>query len=376
MPPSGLEKFLGEDWASKLIIFFLGLFFKEIYGLLKKYFAKFWKNLSSKRQNKKIRESYGLINSILNDRIEIIQTGWLEGIFLKSQIQINLEKQFSLLKEIQDSILHANLEKWKSQGFQNNIQCGVFSFEIDRIDDSAVRYGDHPSHQIKISAQSYNYFEAKCTNFSVYLGENSEILTPFCAKADFETPPNQFPNPLSVGLSLFCENGNALILTQRTQREDRVASGQLFNAVGEMCNLADLGIETDGKPKLSIFKTASRGLLEEIGLDEGKDDIEIALHTFCWDRHIYDYKFFGIAKSKMDFSEIEHRWRSAAPDKSESRSLIRISLTNAREIKNFSSDIFKNKNFSAEAKLSSIMGLIYLKKLSIRELEKIASKLR
>ena len=53
-------------------------------------------------------------------------------------------------------------------------------------------------------------------------------------------PAQFFPNPLSVGLSLFCEGGDYLVLTKRTKL---ISSGgliwgnQIYNAVGENVTL-------------------------------------------------------------------------------------------------------------------------------------------
>lgn len=79
-----------------------------------------------------------------------------------------------------------------------------------------------------------------------------------------------FPTPLSVGLSLFCEGGRLLVLARRTATPaagGHLSAGQYYNAVGENCAPVDTQGESQGRPRLSVFRTATRGLLEEMGLE-------------------------------------------------------------------------------------------------------------
>src|SRR5205823_176763 len=122
----------------------------------------------------------------------------------------------------------------------------------------------------------------------------------------------------------FCEGGDVLVLTRRT---DKLATGghweggKVFSAMGENATLRDFSASLDGTLTSTPHVVARRGLNEEMGLTE-RDlrSCEVCIHSFAWATDQLDFKFFGLAILEMPRLALRDRFRHAQ-DKSESNDL-------------------------------------------------------
>lgn len=310
----------------------------------------------------------------LTGRLEIVQIGWSAGTFEEEQIPIQLDGAYQLPQDVRKGVLDQRAEMWANQGFQNNVQCGVRELQIVRTTDSPIR--SKPAHKIRIISHTYSFFEAKATNFEWFSGDSRNLLERYAVGAAHDSHAREMPTPLSVGLSLFCEGGKTLILTKRTMMKGaggHIAGGQYFNAVGENCAPIDAFGELDGKTRLSIFRTAARGLLEEMGIDlrqvEGSTPI---LHTFCWDREILDYSFFGYVVCQLGVEEVRNYWLHA-PDKSENRNLVGQDVHDREAVAQLIRSMSSNRQaWSDEACVCTLMSVLHLKRMSVHDLTALA----
>lgn len=354
------------DWA--------GILVGAVIGMVLPYaLSGLWHIVSSWRERRRWSQiNLGLrqVQRLLG-RLEVIQMGWTEGAFQEDDIRITLDGRYSLPDDVRLSILEPSEGLWKQQGFRDNIQCGVHSFHIGRTTDEAVRSG--PSHEILISSHTYRYYECKATNFEWFTnGKYREILRAYAEGAQHDAHASRFPTPLSVGLSLFCENGKSLILTHRTAMPGaggHINPGSRFNAVGENCVPIDTLGELEGKMRLSIFRTAARGLLEEMGLDlrqvEGGAPI---LHSLTWDPRMLDYKFFGYVVCALASEEVRVLWKHAA-DKSENRSIEVVDVCDrAAAIRLIKKMNDAEDAWSDEARLCTVMSLVHIGRISMDDL--------
>jgi hypothetical protein len=314
----------------------------------------------------------------LTGRLEIVQIGWSGGTFEEDQVRIQLDGSYQLPEDVCERVLEPARGEWGHRGFQNNLQCGVRDLQIVRTTDSPIRSGS--AHEIRIISHTYWYFEAKATNFEWFGGGSRELLGKYAAGAAHDSHARNMPTPLSVGLSLFCEGGKTLILTRRTMMMGaggHIAGGQYFNAVGECCAPLDAFGELDGKTRLSIFRTAVRGLLEEMGLDlrqvAGSTPI---LHTFCWDREILDYSFFGYVVCPLGVEEVRNCWQHAA-DKSENRDLVSRDVHDREAVARLIREMFSSrKDWSDEACMCTLMSVLHLRRMSVQDVIALSGQQR
>ena len=156
----------------------------------------------------------------------------------------------------------ATQQTWKNQRLKNNTQLGVFEIDPHRISDVP---GEH-SHILILRGQRFTYFDFCASNRALYRRDVERLaeLQNLAGTTGFLQPNPHFSNPLSVGLSLFCEDGNWLVLTRRTTLPSGGAwltANRFFNSVGEMINPVDVKVgQHAGYAVVSPYNTARRGL--------------------------------------------------------------------------------------------------------------------
>jgi hypothetical protein len=323
---------------------------------------------SLRRRWKSINRGWRQIQSLFG-RLELVQDGWRRGTFHEDDIAITLEGVYSLPEDIRIKVLEPSRASWQQQGFKDGIQCGVKNIHIVRTTDEAVR--SEPAHEIVIAAHSYRYFEAKATNLEWFVSRPEPLRT-YADNARHDAHAAMFPTPLSVGLSLFCEGGRFLVLTRRTATPGaggHLSAGQFYNAVGENCAPIDSQGESHGQPRLSVFRTAARGLLEEMGLELRQVEQGVpTLHSLAWDSGILDYKFFGYVSCALAQEEIKAMWRQA-PDKAENREIEFVDVHDTRAAVRLVTRMREAEDqWSDEARFGTIMSLVHVGRLSMKEL--------
>lgn len=306
--------------------------------------------------------------------LEVVQTGWKEGVFSEEQVVVTVDDTYELPEDILQNIYKPYQLKWETSGQKNNQQYGVSEIDPHRISDEGATKST--SHQLRIKGHLFNYFDFLSTNRLYYLGtrEDQEILMARIDNPHYLKPIADFPNLLSVGLSLFCENGNCLVLTRRTVliSSGGTWSGQsIFNAVGEGVTLRDVyGADYQGVARLSPWITAKRGLREEIGIEFHEKKMSLYLHSFVWDSRILDYKFFGYTVNTLSRSDVKRAWINA-PDRHENYELLYYDCGNLNQTKKIVSELVLNReNWSSESILCTLLSLLHLRKISSEELEK------
>ncbi|GIF00981.1 hypothetical protein Ari01nite_84450 [Paractinoplanes rishiriensis] len=168
----------------------------------------------------------------------------------------------------------------------------------------------------------YDYFDFLCTHRLRLSGtaEEKRVLAEVAGEPNCREPIAGFPNPFSVGLSVFCEGGDYLALTRRTQSIGEGGGwhgGKVYNAVGENAALRDFNPGVDGVMRSTPYLIAKRGLWEELGLPEVTvDACEIYLHSLAYAVDLRDHKAFGHVVSPLSRHDLQDAWRHA-PDRSE-----------------------------------------------------------
>ena len=305
--------------------------------------------------------------------LELIQYGWNNGTFNEDQVFVTKNNEFKLSDEIREKILLKNISYWNNNSLQNNPQIGVSFIDPHRTTDEISTTTDH---ELVIHGQVYNYYDFLATNqkYSIATKEelwffNSIIKTPQSLQ-----PVPQFPNPLSVGLSVFCEDGNLLVLTRRTMLPSSggLHSGNLiYNAIGEnMISNDTYGYKHNGFERLSPWMTAKRGMSEEMGFNFNNKKMSLLLHTIAWDKRILDYKFFGYVITPFSKIEVEDAWQKAS-DKNENLELFFIDCTNQEKTHRFVKELLINKSqYASECTFCTITSLLLMNKLSVSRLQK------
>lgn len=311
--------------------------------------------------------------------LEVIQVGWTNGKFSEEQVIITVDKVFKLNSEIAAKTLEILTGEWEKQHYTNDIQYGVSEIDPHRSSDEAISKA--ASHQLVIYGHTFRYFEFLSTNkmlASCDLNMRSFIKS----KVDnphYLHPQSLLANPLSVGLSLFCENGNCLVLPIRT---DKASSGgawapdSIYNAVGEMVNLKDIEGECQGIPRLSVWETAKRGLHEELGVEffGGKNE-NLVIHSFVWDNRILDYKFFGYFINGLSHADVRRLW-DEAPDKHEFKKLTFRDTSNREQCLQIVEDMVVHRDaWASECVLCTIRSLLHTKKITTEDLDAVLSNI-
>jgi hypothetical protein len=202
-----------------------------------------------------------------------------------------------------------------------------------------------------------------------------EFLAAKVGKPHYLEPIRGFPTPLSVGLSLFCENGNCLVITRRTKL---ASSGGLwsgytmFNAVGENVTSRDTyGIDYLGSSRLSPWITAKRGLREEMGIEFQAEKMSLVLHSFVWDNRILDYKFFGYVINALSRAQVRKTWNNA-PDRHESWEIMFHDCGNNDLAIKIIKEILKyREEWASECILCTTLSMLHLRKITSTELDNV-----
>jgi len=313
--------------------------------------------------------------------LEVIQTGWKDGAFSEDQVVLTVDSTFELPREIASNIRDRHIQEWETNNLTNNQQYGIAAIDPRRISDEVAFQGS-TSHELRIHGHICKYFDFLSTH---------RCLLPNAPQDDrlfiesilqrhgrhYLEPAPEFPNQLSIGLSLFCEKGNCLVLTRRTKLP---SSGGLwfgdtiFNAVGEMMTPTDTdsnNSQYEGSTRLSPWTTAKRGLFEEVGIrfQKGTDWI-IVLHSLAWDNRILDYKFFGHIITPLSRGDVKQHWM-AAPDRHESWELIFFDTSNKEQCLEIVRMIDEQRSdWASEGILCTIRSLLHLRKITPDELKR------
>jgi hypothetical protein len=130
-------------------------------------------------------------------------------------VLIAVERAFQLPDDIVSHTRVPHQSEWEALHLEDNPQVGVFAIDAWRVSDNDLE----KSHKLRLSAQTYRYFDFLSTHRLLLFGnpEEQEFLRQKLGEPDSLTPVPGFPTPLSVGLSLFCENGKYLVLTRRAK---------------------------------------------------------------------------------------------------------------------------------------------------------------
>lgn len=325
-----------------------------------------------KRRYERINSHYSKYNDIMSD-LELIQSGWTDKIFNIGDVEITHEREFILDSNLKSEINYEKKEKeWIRNNLKNNQLIGVTKIDPHRLSENI---GGN-SHLLHISAQQYHYFDFLATGRILSSGsdEEKELILKYL-KEDGYTPQPNFPNPLSVGLTVFCQKGDYIVLGKRSTNVSTGGDwegGKLYNAVGENANLSDIDNSYKGFSSISPWKTAKRGLSEELGLIERTNNKEaIQLHSFVYDKRVYDYKFFGYFISGFSIEEVRHYWIENASDK-ESIKLDFIDVSTSQNVKNLIKRMINDKDkIAIECMFSTIRSFLFMGKISLKELLKI-----
>jgi len=359
------------------------MFLDNIFSFLCGYFLKkgldrVGISLSSLYQRyswRKANQAWSKYESLLS-KIKLVQSGWKDGAFSEDYVCVKLEDSFEIPQDIAIRLREPYRAKWESEHLKNNQQVGVSFIDPHRVSDEIGA----TSHQLFIRAKTFSYFDFLATNRILFLGlpEEQDFLRQRIGKQDYLHPVREFANPLSVGLSCFCENGCYLVLTHRTELPSSGGHwlpNSIFNAVGEMANSQDARCTDNGHPIISPWNTAKRGLQEEMGW-KYLDIVRTSpvLHSFVWDQRDFDYKFFGYVVTSLSQGDIKRRWENA-PDH-ESKSIEFVETRTLSQCRQVIRRILKEKNiWASEAIFCTIHSLLHLRKLRPRDLENLLSSI-
>jgi len=334
-----------------------------------------------KNEERRIRKEYNRINEAwtkfekLFPNLHLLQAGWPPtGYFTPEQVRIRLQEQFKLPDQIRCEIRQVHQAEWLAQNYTDGEQVGIKTLRIFRTSDEPSDELSGRSHFIQIEAHSYKYFDFLATHRRLTKGsaEEQQLLRSFVGTPNAEQAVAGFPNPLSVGLSLFCENSDMLVLLVRTiegASGGEWHGGKLFNAVGENVTPSDFSASIMGHKETSPYVVAKRGLHQEVGFSE--EDIRcstVSIHSLAWASDILDHKFFGLVTTPLTRSEIKQRWENA-PDRGENRDILFYSVRNAKECSDFFRSVFAQKfEWSPEAIFCTARSLVSLRKIDLADL--------
>ncbi|MBP7176976.1 MAG: hypothetical protein KBA53_12280 [Thermoclostridium sp.] len=342
----------------------IGYFIDQFIPIIGKRFTRY-----KKKRGWKKSESIRSRVSTLQSRIVTVQTGWENGIFEdEDEILITVHGKFFLNEKIRDYIYSKRFPKWESDYLRDDPHFGVRSISPHRL-HSDTSYNT-PSHQLSIKGHKYSFFEFLTTNKILDNGstQEQEFLRDFVSQPSFQYPVPAFANPLSVGLSVFCEDGDFLVITRRSilpSSGGHHEPNMYYNAVGENMTLTDTyGLTHQGHTRLSPWITAKRGLHEEMGIAFDDKSMDLILHTFTWDKHLLDYKFFGACKTSLSREQTRSSWIQAS-DKNENSEIFFLPCKSEYQVKEILKGMSENQaEWSDECVYRTIYSMLHLGKLS------------
>lgn len=309
----------------------------------------------------------------MSSGLDVVYSDLLGTGFSRDSVVISLRRSLQIHKEIATKVLDPNSLRWSKKGITDEIQIGAIAIDPSRVSDSA----QVESHRLAIGAREIDYFSVMATNWSLAFGaeEERDFLTKFVPSRLPLEPVPEFANPISVGLTLICEDGRILILGKRSNRPSSGGiwwPNSIYNPIGETMNPKDIDSSLDGKMGFSPWRTAERGLFEEMGWHAS--DIEDAypiLHSFVWDNRILDYKFFGYAVTPLSCAEIYQRWIDA-PDRPESQRIDFVPIQNrAQSLELCRRIVEESEDWSSEASFCTIRTLLHLEKIRSKDIDEL-----
>ncbi len=355
--------------------FLFGVVLGYILHTIQPFFIEKFKKRLLWRQWKQADSTWKSYQAILSG-FELIQPGWSEGLFSEKHIVLTVEKKkMDFPLEIGKHVLDKEASTWFDLGLRNNLLIGLYDIDPFRISEDS----SSEAHRLRLRAHRYKYFQFLSTNriFCDGNSEHNELIQKYVAKKAPLHPIPEFANPLSVGLALFCEDGMTLVLTCRTEKESSSGiwePGAIFNAVGENMNEQDKVGTYRGKDRFSPWKTAARGLKEEMGFKNAEiEKYDICLHSFVWDKRLLDYMFFGYVISDLSRSQIERQWLEAE-DRHENKNINFVSVKDKSDCLTLLEDIKLNRDkWSLEALFSTLRTLIITRKVEWSDIEHVFS---
>jgi len=263
-----------------------------------------------------VNDAWSSVDQIQSD-IRLVQAGWADGYFAPGTAEMRLDGDFELTDP---SLLHiraAHTDEWLGQKRTDDEQVGISSFIAVRISDDPADELNGRAHHLQLVTHTYRYFDYLATHDLLRECTDAEraALTAVVGTPRADVPVRGFPNPCSVGLSLFCEAGAYLVLTMRSKHNagGKYLEDKIFNAVGEMAAPWDFTVDLDGSRHATPDEVARRGLHQEAGFsgDDLQSCSKIGVHSFAWSSELLDHKFFGLAVTPLSRGEVEYRLRSA-----------------------------------------------------------------
>ncbi|WP_433495483.1 hypothetical protein ACQP26_09470 [Micromonospora sp. CA-248089] len=277
-----------------------------------------------KRQHFRAAERASRIMEERFGSLVLVQAGWGEdGTFNHDAVTLELGGDFDINDPRVTAIRDQHRPQWLSDGLEDGQQVGIATLRISRVSDRPEDDRAGRSHRIACQMHVYGYFSFLATHRLLLTGdaEEREVLKGIAGEPNCAEPIHGFPNPFSVGLSVFCEDGDYLALTRRTTSIGAGGDwhgGKVFNAVGENAAPRDFSPGLDGTVRSTPYLIAQRGLREELGLPMVEIDAsEIRLHSLAYAIDLRDHKFFGYVLTRLSRSDLQDAWRHA-PDRTES----------------------------------------------------------
>ncbi len=307
--------------------------------------------------------------------LRLLQSGWPPtGLFEPRHIICHLVGVFELPPTLRTQIRERHASEWIAKRLTDGEQVGIRNLRIFRHSDDPGDERVGRSHSIEIEAHVYHYFDFLATHRLIANGsaEERSLLTGFAVETNPEQTIAGFPNPLSVGLSLFCEQGQVLALVVRTKvgaTGGLWQGGKVFNAVGENFAPRDFSLSLSGEAESSPIVVGRRGLYEEVGLSEDEiDGCTIAFHSVAWASDILDHKFFGYAITPLAQAQVQARWENA-PDRSENRQIQFARVATPQDCRFLWRKILASSDqWSPEAIFCTARSLVLLRKLTPSDL--------
>lgn len=303
--------------------------------------------------------------------LQLLQAGWLsDGTFAPEHIKLRLVGTYQMPGDIRTRIRARHEATWTAEGLTDSEQVGINALRIYRTSDDPVAERCGLSHVIEIDAHVYRYFDFLATHRLLGSGslDEKQLLHTYVSEPNAEEAICGFPNPLSAGLSLFCESGNVLVLLIRSKTTAAGGGwhgGKLFNSVGENATPSDFRPTFAGHFESSPLEIARRGLFQEMGFSEGESNrCAVSIHSLAWATDILDYKFFGYALTPLSEREVKHRWEHAR-DRFENRDIRFVDVSTRRACVQLWTEMRTQlQTCSPEALFCTMRSLMLLRKLN------------
>jgi len=311
--------------------------------------------------------------------LRLVQAGWdPDGYFAPGTVRLLLRGAFTLTHDPLQQIRASHADAWLAQKYTDEEQVGITSFQAVRISDSPADEMSGRAHRLELVTHTYRYFDYLATHdlLRECTGTEREALASVIGEPSANEPVAGFPNPCSVGVSLFCEDGAYLVMTQRSKHSSggKYLGEKIFNAVGENAATRDFTVDLDGSRHTVPEQVASRGLHQEAGFSS--NDIQsctkIGIHSFAWSTELLDHKFFGLAVTPLARREVEYRLRAAKDFLAESTGVQFRPVATKQQCVGLLQEIKRNRDsWSPEAVFSSVRSLLILRRIRPSDLTEV-----